>query len=120
MNTKKGVVFIVVLGVLVLLVLLGVTFSLLTRIEKSSSEAYMNQIRAKLIAQSGIETAIAQLRSNTAQFPEDAIFWGEDTNKNGKLDTGEDQNKNGRLDVGDCPIEYALRPSFAAMDDKIT
>lgn len=115
-NNKTGVVFIVVLGVLVLLVLLGVTFSLLSRLDVSSAASYADRIHAKMIAQSGIETAMAKLKANTAQLPQESIYYGEDANKNGKLDADEDQNKNGRLDVGDCPLEYALRPSFAKVD----
>ena len=117
---KKGVVFIVVLGVLVLLVLLGVTFSLLSRLDVSGARSYADRIHAKMIAQSGIETAMAKLKSNTAQLSQESIYYGEDANKNGKLDADEDQNKNGQLDVGDCPLEYALRPSFAKVnaDDK--
>ncbi|MFA5793969.1 MAG: hypothetical protein WC980_02695 [Candidatus Brocadiia bacterium] len=113
---KKGVVFIVVLGILVLLVLLGVTFSLVARIDKTSSASYADRVRAKMIAQSGIETAIAKIKATNAQFPPEAMYWGEDANKNGKLDADEDQNKNGILNVADCPLDYALRPSFATVD----
>ncbi|MFH1228587.1 MAG: hypothetical protein V1701_11890 [Planctomycetota bacterium] len=114
---KKGVVFIVVLGILVLLVLLGVTFSMIARMDSNSAASYADRVRAKIIAQSGIETAIAKLKATPSQFPPDAVYWGEDANRNGKLDTGEDQNKNGILDVSDCPLDYALRPSFAAVDN---
>ncbi len=61
MPTRKGTVLIIVLGVLVLLALLAASFATLQSIERRVTHNYTDEVRAKLVAQSGIETAVDRL-----------------------------------------------------------
>ena len=119
---RKGVVLIVVLGVLTILSLLGVMFVRLAALERTSASASVDLLRARLSAHSGVERAIVQLKSLLAEsLILDYTRWsyyGEDLNGNGKLDPGEDQNQNGTLDTLSCPLKLALRPSFFVDQDK--
>src|ERR1051325_12096286 len=58
---RKGAVLIIVLGVLAVLALLATTFATLQATERQVSRNYMDTVRAKLLAQSGINDAMAQL-----------------------------------------------------------
>src|SRR5205814_1924058 len=57
----RGIALIVVLGVLSLLALLAVSFSTLAATERATSRNYLDTVRARLVAQSGIEAGIARL-----------------------------------------------------------
>ena len=59
---RRGVVLILVLGVLTLLSLLAATFASLASVERDVSRNHLDAVRARLLAQSGVETAIARLR----------------------------------------------------------
>ncbi|MFC1586748.1 PilX N-terminal domain-containing pilus assembly protein [Planctomycetota bacterium] len=58
---RKGIVLIVVLGVLALLSVLAITFVSMTRLEKAIASNYVDRTRAILTAESGIDHAIACL-----------------------------------------------------------
>ncbi|MFC1587440.1 PilX N-terminal domain-containing pilus assembly protein [Planctomycetota bacterium] len=58
----KGIVLLVVLGVLALLSVLALTFVSMTRLERSISRNYVDHTRAMLAAESGIEYAIARIQ----------------------------------------------------------
>jgi hypothetical protein len=62
MDKNRGFVLIVALGVLGVLGLLAATFATLSHVEKSVSSSYVDKVRAKMLAQSGIERAIAAIR----------------------------------------------------------
>jgi hypothetical protein len=107
---KKGAVLIVVLGVLVILALLATTFVTLQTTERQVARNYLDTVRAKLIAQSGVEDAATRLRDYfpTRMFEESMNaklwkFWGDNLE--------EDQ------EPGVMPIEKAKNPSFACEDD---
>jgi hypothetical protein len=53
---------IVALGVLTLMSLLAVTFATIIRMERAASENYMDSVRAKILAESGVERAIAECK----------------------------------------------------------
>ncbi|MFC1587928.1 PilX N-terminal domain-containing pilus assembly protein [Planctomycetota bacterium] len=57
----NGIALIVVLGVLALLSVLAISFISITRLERSISRNYVNQTRAILAAESGVEYAIARI-----------------------------------------------------------
>jgi hypothetical protein len=57
-----GAVLVVVLGVLALLALLATTFATLQATERQVSRNYLDLVRAKLLAQSGVEDAVWRLR----------------------------------------------------------
>lgn len=113
--TQAGVVLIMVLAVLTLLAIMGWAFIKTARIERSVSHSYADSVRARLVAQSGIERAVAELRkwaSTKAYSPanEAWAYTGEDINKNGILDLGEDLNGNGVLDRVTLPLDEARKP----------
>jgi hypothetical protein len=58
---RRGAVLIIVLGTLVLLALLATSFATLQGIERRVTHNYTDLVRARLAAQSGVETAIARL-----------------------------------------------------------
>ncbi|MCE9582967.1 MAG: hypothetical protein K8T20_10770, partial [Planctomycetes bacterium] len=59
---SRGFVLLVALGVLGVLGLLAATFATLSRVERAVSNSYVDKVRAKMLAQSGIERAIASIR----------------------------------------------------------
>ncbi|MBI2923332.1 MAG: hypothetical protein HYY18_19930, partial [Planctomycetes bacterium] len=62
MDKNRGFVLLVALGVLGVLGLLAATFATLSRVERAVSNSYVDKVRAKMLAQSGIERAIASIR----------------------------------------------------------
>ncbi|NUN50054.1 MAG: hypothetical protein HUU15_14595 [Candidatus Brocadiae bacterium] len=62
MEHNRGFVLLVALGVLGVLGLLAATFATLSRVERVVSNSYVDKVRAKMLAQSGIERAIASIR----------------------------------------------------------
>ncbi len=64
MKATRGAALIVVLGTLAVLALTAVTFTTLAGVERSVSRNYLDHVRARLLAQSGVETALARLRSD--------------------------------------------------------
>lgn len=63
---RKGFALIVVLGVLALLSLLAVSFTTLAAAHRTVTRSWTDTARAKLIAQSGVEDAVARLRARAA------------------------------------------------------
>jgi hypothetical protein len=59
---SKGIALIVVLGVLALLALLAVSFSTLAATGRVTARNHLDTVRARLVAQSGIEAGIARLQ----------------------------------------------------------
>ncbi|MCE9581055.1 MAG: hypothetical protein K8T20_00915, partial [Planctomycetes bacterium] len=62
MENNRGFVLLVALGVLGVLGLLAATFATLSRVERAVSNSYVDKVRAKMLAQSGVERAIASIR----------------------------------------------------------
>src|SRR4026207_1914851 len=84
---RKGAVLIVVLGVRAVLALLATTFATLQATERQVAVNYLDTVRAKLLAQSGVQDAEAKLREyfpyryfNTvnARAPKPWKYWGQD------------------------------------------
>jgi hypothetical protein len=61
MPGRRGIALIVVLGVLVLLSLLAAAFATLSGTEARTARNYLDTVRARLVAQSGVEAAVARL-----------------------------------------------------------
>ncbi len=59
----RGFVILVALGVLGVLGLLAAAFATLSRVERSVSASYVDKVRARLLADSGVERAIAAIRA---------------------------------------------------------
>jgi len=115
LGRRKGAVLIIVLGVLAVLALLAVTFSTLQATERQIAHNYMDTVRAKLLAQSGIQDAEAKLReyfpgryfnSVNAKAPKPWKYWGQDPTEMIEPPV-------------DDLIEFALNPSFAIEADPL-
>jgi hypothetical protein len=61
MRRNRGAVLIIVLGVLAVLALLATTFATLQGVEQRVAHNYVDTVRAKLLAQSGVNDALANL-----------------------------------------------------------
>ncbi len=110
-DTRKGAVLIVVLGVLAVLALLATTFATLQATEKQVARNYLDTIRAKMLAQSGVSDAEARLRESfpfryfdtvNPNAPRPWKYWGIDTPP---YETREPNSKD--------KLEDATNPSFA-------
>jgi hypothetical protein len=95
---RRGVALIVVLAVLTLLAGLAVAFSTLQATERRIARNFLDSVRARLAAQSGVETAIARLRE---------IAWRAGPAADGVW----------RCDSPSTPLERLREPSFAERDD---
>jgi hypothetical protein len=60
-HAGRGVVLIIVLGILVLLSLLAASFATLASVERAVARNYLDGVRARLLAQAGVETALVRL-----------------------------------------------------------
>ncbi|MFH1777701.1 MAG: hypothetical protein ABH952_09130 [Candidatus Omnitrophota bacterium] len=71
MYERKGVALIIAVGVLAILAIIVTYFATNMRLELRASRNYNNEIKAKYLAEAGIERAIAELKYNN---PEGARF----------------------------------------------
>jgi len=115
MKLRRGAVLIVVLGVLAVLSLLATTFATLQATERSVARNYLDTVRAKLLAQSGIQDAEARLAEYFPAHYFDGIkqgvhrpwkFWGRD-----KTETVEPPAQE--------RLEEAVNPSFAVEKEAV-
>ena len=114
-SSNQAVVLIMVLAILTILLLLGITFAWITRVERTVSRNYVDLTQAKLYAQSGMHFAFVNLIAQLEKegLDDSFVYYGEDLNADGQLDSPlEDQNKDGILQVNNCLLGQALRPSF--------
>ncbi len=116
---RRGVALLVALGVLVMLALLGSVFATLSGIERAVARNYIDQVRARLLAESGIEHAVSQLWQPDkidmwrVDRPLSWTYYGGDRNGDGIKDPGDlDKNGDGFPDRENVPIIEALSPSF--------
>ncbi len=72
---RRGYVLMISMGLLGLLAMLGTTFVLLTRAEQSVSNAYVDRVRARMIAFSGLEHAIGAVTGYDRIHPWSGQFW---------------------------------------------
>jgi len=110
---RKGAVLIIVLGVLAVLALLATTFATLQATERQVAHNYLDTVRAKLLAQSGVQDAEAKLREyfpfryfNTVNVkaPKPWKYWGQDPTETVEPPV-------------DDKLELAVNPSFAIEAD---
>ena len=107
---SRGVVLIVVLGILLVLALLATTFATLQRVERLVSRNYLDGVRAKLLAQSGVEYGISRLRSTF----EKEIFYYQSMEAKSWGYYGNDLAEVGNNPVLlNIPLEKAQNPSMA-------
>jgi len=114
---KKGAVLIVVLGVLAVLALLATTFATLQATEKVVARNYLDTVRAKMLAQSGVQDAEARLReffpfryfdTVNPNAPRSWKYWGIDSTP---WETKEPNPKD--------KLEESTNPSFAVEKEAI-
>ena len=119
---RRGAVLIVVLGVLVVLALLATTFASLQSLERSVARNYLDDVRAKLLAESGMQFAMSRIKETMAKgfFSSggslEMNFNGNDLNENGVIDGGE-PDPTYPPDGMTPPLEWAKSPSFAVEAD---
>ena len=101
--SRRGAVLIIVLGVLAVLALLATAFASLQFTERRVAQNYSDTVRAKLLAQSGVEAAVARLRecapSRAFDERQPWKYWGSD-----RTETSE---------TAVVKLEDAVNPSFA-------
>ena len=115
LRRSKGAVLIVVLGVLSVLALLSVTFATIQQTERQVSRNYLDTVRARLLAQSGVQDAQARLK---VYFPGRANDPGPKPWKYWSLDPTE-MVEPGSAANPLVPLQKALNPSFAYEDEPI-
>jgi Tfp pilus assembly protein PilX len=69
----RGSMLIVAMGILTLMSIMAITFARLMKLESAASTNYLNMIRAKLLAESGLERAKVSLRSVASANSYDSI-----------------------------------------------
>lgn len=74
-GSRRGYVLIVSMGILGLLAMLGTTFVVMARSEEQVSMAYVDQVRARMIAFSGLEHAVGALSRMDRVHPWSGHFW---------------------------------------------
>ncbi|MFC1587446.1 hypothetical protein ACFL54_03965, partial [Planctomycetota bacterium] len=97
---NRGIVLLMVVGVLALLSVLAVTFVSMTRLERSISRNYVAHTRAVLCAESGIDYAIARING----FQGGVLRADSENNEMELMRYEEDPGKPG--------LEFAVKPSF--------
>lgn len=109
MTRKKapGVTLIVVLGVLTLMVLLATVFASMTSTERSISRNYLDTVRAKLAAQTGIDRSLELIMGvvekgwfDKGEFDKAWMYYGSQSNES-------------MAPVPGTRLEEAVNPSFA-------
>lgn len=110
---RRGAVLIVVLAVLAVLSLLGTSFVVLQSLERSVSRNYVDEVRAKMAARSGVSAAVSSLE--VSPFSPTLKYWGNDYNENGQVDPGE--SVDGAASLETVGLEWATHPSMAVRPD---
>src|SRR5262252_3919992 len=106
-SRRRGVVLIIVLGVLAVLALLATAFATLQATERHIARNYEDTVRAKLLAMSGVQHAIARLTEHGGVIIDPAMtYWGNNIKEEGSPDWA-------------TPLERALNPSYAIEDEAI-
>ncbi len=110
---RKGAVLIVVLAVLAVLSLLGTTFAIMNQIERTVSKNHLDEIRAKIVAKSGVAYGVSALQVDP--LSPTLRYWGNDLNRNGLKDPNE--TLDGAAGVHEVALDWARYPSLAIMSD---
>ncbi len=113
---RRGVSLPIVLAVLLVLAILAVSFARLMSVERSAASQRSIGLQSEFAAHAGVERAIAELldlrEGDLFALDADALYAGEDADRDGEVDAGEDANLDGIFQTSDCPVDQALAPSF--------
>lgn len=107
----RGTTLIIVLGTLLLLALIATVFATLASVERSISRNYQDQVKAKMLAQSGVDRAVDLLRQVVSRgwfykgsFDRTWMYYG-------------NQNDESKEPNAAWRVEQATNPSFAWEDE---
>ena len=111
LKKNQGSVLIVVLGILVILSLLATVFASIQQIERDIARNHVDDVRARLVATSGVEHGIEQMKQTL------------DLGISGFMSKNWRYYGNDLAEVGDpalmgVPLEEAKNPSFALEVDE--
>lgn len=73
-SRRRGIVLLMVLGILALLSVVAVTFVQLSNLEKAISRNYLDRTRAALLADSGVEYAISRILATGGTFSRNELL----------------------------------------------
>ncbi len=122
-HPRRGLVLVVVIGILGVLAVLGTAFVLMARLERRASQGRIHATQAYFLARSGLEDALARIEAGQAPYSAQSRYLGEDWDGDGTLLTSAEDAEPERagqrhypasVDREDCPLRHALRPSFWA------
>lgn len=121
-KSSRALVLLVSLGILAILAVLGSVFVTLARVESETSANYSLSVRARMLAESGMEFAFARLRDGRSlgRVPYGGEDWNGGGEATGTPDGNADDfhgNQNGVVEISTCDLRYARRPSFFADED---
>ncbi len=116
-DLNKGITLIFSFILLAILATLAITFIVIGYQSQKLAVYHDLLTKASFASDSGAEYAFAKLVADLANGSMyDAtgawIYFGEDVNKNGKMDAGEDVNNNGILDIQSHPITMSKTYSY--------
>jgi hypothetical protein len=125
LSTRRGVALIVALGVLLLIALLATSFATLQSIERKVTHNYTDEVRAKLVAQSGVERAIDGLQQFSAEgwyptwlgtdpFHRSWQYFGLEPDESREFELHTIPGEFSKLQA---PLAKAVNPSFAVEAD---
>ncbi len=119
-SMRRGLALLIVVGVLGVLAVLATAFVTMAQLERRASRQRLYATKARLLARSGLEDALARLTNGQEASLPGTAFAGEDFDDDGSLSPGRETDaevfQKGKLNREDCPARYALRPSFFARD----
>lgn len=79
-KNRKGIALIITVGVLAMTVIIAVSFTMNMQLEQKIAVNYLNEVKAKYLAEAGIHKVIADIRKNTENKPyPDLVKYIEDT-----------------------------------------
>ncbi|MBI4612761.1 MAG: hypothetical protein HY720_04050 [Planctomycetes bacterium] len=117
-----GAALVLVVAALSILAVLAIAMARLLAIERSAASSYSLAAQTRMAAAAGVEHAVAALRASAQvrsyDRPDEAwVYGGEDFDGDGKKSgLHEESFANNEFDRLECPLEYALRPSFPLLD----
>ncbi len=119
MATRRGLVLILVAGVLGILAVLAAAFVTMAQLERKASLQRLYATKAQLLARSGLEDAVARLSAGQDAALASTRYGGEDYDGSGTFSMEERTYEvygPTVLDVETCPVKQAMRPSFFRKD----
>jgi len=116
-HVRQGLVLIVVVGILGVLAVLATGFITMAQLERRASQQRIHATQALFLARSGIEDVLARITLGQDPQGRTERYRGEDWDADGTLaaEAMFETWRRGVLDVEECPLRFALRPSFPVL-----